>query len=61
MQWACNAQCVQYLKIWEVFSHEAVDLTDRQTSCFAVLQSHKNQDAAAIKRKQVFKLGYTYI
>ncbi len=36
-----------YLEIGEVFSHEAVDLADWQTSCFTVLQSHEDQDAAA--------------
>ena len=35
----------EYLKIGKVFSHEVVDLTDRKASCFAVLQSHEDQDA----------------
>lgn len=43
-----------YLEIGKVFSHEAVDLTDRQTSCFAVLQGHKNQDAAVTKKTHLY-------
>lgn len=46
-----------YLEIWEVFSHEAVDLADWETSCFAVLQSHENQNAATIK-KNLFIIIY---
>lgn len=38
---------MRYLEIWEVFRHEAVDLTDWQTSCFTVHQCHENQGAAA--------------
>lgn len=38
---------MRYLEIWEVFRHEAVDLTDRQTSCFTVHQCHEDQGAAA--------------
>lgn len=36
-----------YLEIWEVLRHEAVDLTDRQTSCFTVHERHEDQGAAA--------------
>lgn len=38
---------MRYLEIWEVFGHEAVDLTDWQTSCFTVHQCHEDQGAAA--------------
>lgn len=39
-----------YLKIREVFRHESIDLTDRQTSCSAALQRHEDQDAADTRR-----------
>lgn len=40
---------LKYLEIGEVFGHEAVDLTDRQASCFTVPQSHEDQHAAAVE------------
>lgn len=34
-----------YLEVGEVFSHEPVDLTNRETPCLTVPQSHEDQDA----------------
>lgn len=55
---------MRYLEIWEVFRHEAVDLTDWQTSCFTVHQRHEDQGAAATQEaclaravKLVFVVG----
>lgn len=45
-----------YLEVREVFSHEAVDLTHRQTSSFAALQSHEDQDTAAKTHKWLHKV-----
>lgn len=39
-----------YLEIRKVFLHKAIDLTDWETSSFAVLQSHGNQTAKKNKR-----------
>lgn len=47
---------LKYLEIGEVFSHEAVDLTDWQASRFTVLQSHEDQDAALMK--DIFTLAF---
>lgn len=46
-----NLMCVKrhlpapHLEVREVLLHEAVDLTDREAACPAVLQSHSNQAA----------------
>lgn len=49
-----------YLEIGEVFSHEAVDLTDWQASRFAVLQSQEDQDAAIMK-ETFLTLAFIYM
>lgn len=46
---SCIKHVLWYLEIGEMFSHEAVDLTDWQASRFTVLQSHEDQDAAVMK------------
>lgn len=39
-----------YLEIWEMFRHEAVNLTDRQASSLAALQGHKDEIAGKRNR-----------